>query len=150
MEQTIFIKSTGVTVVDVLKALSRGLSPEQVVKQFDKLTVPDILATVQLAANVIEQYVTSEGTIKIEGEVNLIAKNARLVNVSKMREVHARAYEPWTKREINGLIQMFRTGTSLKDMSESLGRGEGAIKARLEKIGLLKPRKASQQLPGQS
>jgi uncharacterized protein (DUF433 family) len=148
MEQTIFIKSSGVTVVDVLKALSRGLSPEQVVKQFDKLTIPDILATLQMAANVIEQYVTSEGTIRIEGEVNLIAKNARLVNVSKMREVHARAYEPWSKTEVNGLIQMFRGGTCLKDMAETLGRGEGAIKVRLEKLGLLKPRKAS-QLPGQ-
>lgn len=94
MEQTIFIRSTGITVVDVLKALSRGLTPEQIVKQYEQLTLVDILATIQLAANVIEQYVTSEGLIKIEGEVNLIAKNSRLINVSKMRQVHPRAYEP--------------------------------------------------------
>lgn len=144
MEQTIFIRSTGITVVDVLKALSRGLTPEQIVKQYEQLTLVDILATIQLAANVIEQYVTSEGLIKIEGEVNLIAKNSRLINVSKMRQTHPRAYEPWTADETNSLNVMFRQGVSLKNMAETLGRGEGAIRARLEKMGIIKPRQASQ------
>jgi len=66
-----------------------------------------------------------------------------------MREAHPRAYEPWTRQESNGLIEMFRSGTSVKDLAERIGRGEGAIRARLEKLGLLKPRRAS-QLPNQS
>lgn len=144
MEQTIFIRSTGITVVDVLKALSRGLTPEQIVKQYEQLTLVDILATIQLAANVIEQHVTSEGLIKIEGEVNLIAKNSRLINVSKMRQTHPRAYEPWNSNETGRLLDLFDRGVKLIDIAEKLGRGEGAIRARLEKMGIIKPRQASQ------
>lgn len=144
MEQTIFIRSTSITVLDVLKALGRGLMPEQIIKQHDQLTLADILASVQLAANIIEQYVTSEGSIKIEGEISLIAKQSRLINVSKLRETHPRAYEAWLTEETNSLNRMFRQGMSLKDMAETLGRGEGAIRSRLEKLGLIKPRKATQ------
>lgn len=144
MEQTIFIRSTGVTIVDILKALGRGLMPEQILRQHDQLTLADILAAVQLAANVIEQYVTVEGSIKIEGKISLIAKQSRLINVSKLREAHPRAYEAWLTEETNSLNRMFRQGVCLKDMAEALGRGEGAIRSRLEKLGLMKPRKATQ------
>ena len=147
MEQTIFIRSTGVSVIDILKSLSRGLSPEQIIKEHNQLSLADVLATIQLATNMMEQYVTSEGTIKIEGEINLIAKQSRILNVSKLRQAHPRAYEPWTKDEINNLNLMFRQGVGMKDMSEKIGRGEGAIKVRLEKLGLIKPSRASQSRP---
>ena len=147
MEQSIYIRSTGVTVVDVLKSLSRGYTSEQILKKHDELSMVDILVTLQLATNLIEQHVTSEGTIKIEGAINLIAKQSRILNVSKLRQAHPRAYEPWTTDETNSLNVMFRQGVCIKDISEKIGRGEGAIRSRLEKIGLIKPQHTSRNGP---
>ena len=53
--------------------------------------------------------------------------------LEKMREKYPNAYRPWKFSDDAELKRLFETGSSLKDMSEALGRHEGSIKMRLQK-----------------
>ncbi|MDN5275944.1 MAG: putative helicase [Candidatus Saccharibacteria bacterium] len=54
--------------------------------------------------------------------------------IEKMRQVHPNAYRPWTDEQDELLKEKFQNGSGLKDLSRLLGRHEGSIKMRLEKI----------------
>jgi ATP-dependent DNA helicase PIF1 len=54
--------------------------------------------------------------------------------LEKMREKHPNAYKPWKKLDDNRLMLLWEKSKSLSDMSTSLGRHEGSIKARLTKL----------------
>lgn len=54
--------------------------------------------------------------------------------IEKMREVYPNAYRPWTKQNDDELSLGFNNGMSVRDLSKQLGRHEGSIKMRLEKL----------------
>ena len=58
-------------------------------------------------------------------------------NFEKIREKHQNAYRPWSKEEEGKLIQNFKSGIPIKDLSEIFGRQNGGIKSRLIKLGLI-------------
>ena len=51
-----------------------------------------------------------------------------------MRETHPNAYKPWQKRDDDLLKQEFQNGASIAKLSKALGRHEGSIKMRLQKL----------------
>lgn len=53
--------------------------------------------------------------------------------IAKMRETHPNAYRPWEPADDATLKQDFQTGSSIKDLSQKLGRHEGSIRMRLQK-----------------
>ena len=53
--------------------------------------------------------------------------------IAKMRETHPNAYMPWEDKQDDLLKEKFQQGSSLKELSEILGRHEGSIKMRLQK-----------------
>lgn len=53
--------------------------------------------------------------------------------IEKMRETYPNAYKPWTDKQDATLKQEFQNGSSLKELSKSLGRHEGSITMRLQK-----------------
>lgn len=55
----------------------------------------------------------------------------------KIRTKHQNAYRPWSKEEEGKLIQNFKSGISVKDLSEIFGRQTGGIRSRLLKFGLI-------------
>lgn len=56
-----------------------------------------------------------------------------------IRRTHPRAYMPWTGEDDRLLIAGYRAGEKLLDLSQRLGRGVGALRSRLEKLGELSP-----------
>lgn len=54
--------------------------------------------------------------------------------VEKMRETYPNAYRPWTKAHDDELRTGFLNGESLESLSRMLGRHEGSIKMRLQKL----------------
>lgn len=53
--------------------------------------------------------------------------------IAKMRETHPNAFRPWTNDQDEMLKQDFQNGRSVSQISNSLGRHEGSIIARLKK-----------------
>jgi ATP-dependent exoDNAse (exonuclease V) alpha subunit len=53
--------------------------------------------------------------------------------IAKMRETYPKAYMPWEHADDEMLKQEFQNGTSIKNLSQKLGRHEGSIKMRLQK-----------------
>lgn len=58
--------------------------------------------------------------------------------VEAAREKYPNAYAPWTKSDDKELAELFVKDTPIKDMAQHFGRAETSIKARLEKLELLK------------
>ena len=57
--------------------------------------------------------------------------------IDKIRQTHPMAFHPWSKENEALLIALFNDGKSIAELSKSLQRQEGAITARLEKLGLI-------------
>lgn len=56
--------------------------------------------------------------------------------MSKQKEKHAKAYQPWTAEEEERMKKLRDMGLSPKEIGEQLGRNEGAILSRLNKVDL--------------
>jgi ATP-dependent exoDNAse (exonuclease V) alpha subunit len=54
--------------------------------------------------------------------------------IAKMRETYPNAYKPWEVSQDNELMQEFQNGKTIKQLSKQLGRHEGSIKMRLQKL----------------
>ena len=55
----------------------------------------------------------------------------------KIRTKHQNAYRSWSKEEEGKLVQNFKSGISVKELSEIFGRQIGGIRSRLVKLGLI-------------
>ncbi len=138
MEQSILIRDTGVKITDILDMISRGLSYYQILLSDSRLTLADIMVTAKLAKELIDNFVTPEHTIIVDSSIEIIATGGRIINVSKLREEHPRAFMKWNESEEAQLTELFHAGKSMVEMANVLQRKCGAIKLRLEKLGLIK------------
>jgi IS30 family transposase len=57
-------------------------------------------------------------------------------SVENIREKHKAAYQPWTPKLEDELTVMYCEGVNVRDMGKHFGRTRGAIKARIDKVGL--------------
>ncbi|MFH2050517.1 MAG: DUF433 domain-containing protein [bacterium] len=137
MEKSVFIRDTGITVVEVLDELAQGYNCDQIVNRNPKLNVSDILAALKFSADIIRQHITSEEKIEIIGEIVLRAHNQKLIDLTEIRKIHPRAYESWSPNEDNQLVDLFKRGHRIKEIASQLQRQEGAISSRLKKLELI-------------
>ncbi len=138
MEQSILIRDTEVKVTDILDMISRGLSYYQILLSDSRLTLADIMVTAKLAKELIDNFVTPEHTIIVDSSIEIIATGGRIINVSKLREEHPRAFMKWNESEEAQLTELFHAGKGITEIAKALQRKRGAIKLRLEKLGLVK------------
>lgn len=57
--------------------------------------------------------------------------------MERQKQLHAKAYAPWTDEEESTLRFLYRQGKTVKELALILQRNEGSIRSRLKKIGLL-------------
>lgn len=55
-----------------------------------------------------------------------------------IRQKHKRAYEPWTTDEEEELVEKYTAGESIQVLAEHFGRQPGAIRSRLQRLGLIR------------
>ena len=137
MEKSIFIRDTGITVVEVLEELAQGYNCDQIVSCKPKLSISDVLGTIKFAADVIDKYVTSEDKIEITGGIVLRAHNRKVIDLTEIRKKYPRAYEAWATSEDNQLVDLFKRGHRIKEIAKQLQRQDGAISSRLKKLELI-------------
>ena len=70
-------------------------------------------------------------------EVPVIEKPVSYMETQK--QLHAKAYAPWSKEEEQILTSYFHRGLSTKEIAELMNRNSGGISSRIKKLGLEKP-----------
>jgi hypothetical protein len=65
--------------------------------------------------------------------------------VEGVRRSHPRAYEKWTTEEDEALVKRYNDGGSIPELVKIHQRKLGAIRSRLEKLGLLPPQDREQR-----
>ena len=56
--------------------------------------------------------------------------------MEQQKQIHRNAYEKWTTDADEQLSKRFREGCSIQELCEIFGRNEGAIRSRINKLGL--------------
>jgi len=71
--------------------------------------------------------------------VNFYAKDFQRTSNKRMSLIkeHKKAYGRWSEEEDSELEKLFTAGCGVKDLVKKMGRSEGGIRSRLEKIGLV-------------
>lgn len=65
--------------------------------------------------------------------------------MEQQKRLHTNAYAKWTPEDDEQLKVLYRKGTSIRKLTQIFGRNEGAIYARISKLGLEDERVVSQQ-----
>lgn len=71
------------------------------------------------------------------GDSEKQASSPKSYSVKAVREIHPRAYEPWTKSEDERLKQRYQQGVTINNLAKEFQRKPGGIRSRLKKLGLL-------------
>lgn len=62
---------------------------------------------------------------------------SKAYNIEKIRREYPKAYAKWTEEEDARLRKEHTQGKSINELMDGFQRGRGAIRSRLEKLGLL-------------
>jgi len=112
-------KSLSPRAAAILKLIAAGHSYEQVLAADPELTYLDIFAAAREALEVAGQ-----------------ADNGYASRLAAIQERHPRAYAPWSGDEDLQLRQLVEAGQSVDEISARLQRQPGAIRSRVQKLGL--------------
>ena len=136
IDQPLFVRDTRIAVTDILAFIAEGLSYEQILRREPRLKMTDIMAAADLARQLLDQYVTSDSIIHVEGRIHLTARRGKWINLGQLRKEFPRAYEPWTKEDTEKLRTFHQARMDTEEIASRLGRQHGAIISRLERLGL--------------
>lgn len=89
------------------------------------------------AVNVLKefQHLRASATKRTQVPTKVSSKQSNWIEkIAKMRETYPNAYRPWTHQHDELLKQSFIHGHTVKQLSKELGRHEGSIQIRLQKL----------------
>ena len=87
--------------------------------------------------DVIKEYAPTKEVFPFD-EVATIAPvtEKSLSYMERQKQLHAKAYAPWTDEDDNWLKQLVKDGHPIKDIASFMERNNGAIKSRMKKLGI--------------
>ena len=87
--------------------------------------------------DVIKEYAPTKEVLPFD-EVATIAPvtEKSLSYMERQKQLHAKAYAPWTDEDDNWLKQLIKDGHPIKDIASFMERNNGAIKSRMKKLGI--------------
>ena len=124
------VKSIDALVLDGMNGMALRVSP--LAKQIDvDLRERSELASKQYQ-NTIQQWIQSESNRPKES-TKATKPTTWTEKLAKMRTEYPNAYLPWTGSDDKILVEQFSDGKTIPELSKTLGRHKGSVKARLEK-----------------
>lgn len=115
--------------ITALKAIADGYTYEQILVKHPGLTYLDIFSAARDALDIAEassNKTPMQGTPKPSGKT-----------LDEYRQTDPRAYEKWSEEEEDALIELMKTGHTIRSAAELLQRKPGAIRSCLEKLSAL-------------
>ncbi len=121
--------SLGDNAITALKAIADGYTYEQILIKHPGLTYLDIFSTARDALDIIgasSDKTSMKDTPKAGGKT-----------LDEYRKADPRAYEKWTEEEEDALLELMKTGHTIRSAAELLQRKPSAIRSRFEKLNAL-------------
>ena len=86
---------------------------------------------------VIREYVTSREDLPFpEAGIDTAPTHKPISHMEQQKQLHAKAYAPWTEEEDKTLESYFNQGLSSKEIAKRMDRNEGGIVSRVKKLGI--------------
>lgn len=105
------------TTRDVLRLLAGGVPPDRLLHERPGLTLEDVRRAAAEALAALDHP----------------APESREQRIRRIRETHARAFEPWSEDEDAHLLRRHDEGARLAELSREMLRPPNAVRIRLEK-----------------
>ena len=87
--------------------------------------------------SVIREYASSREDLPFsEAEIDTVPTPKPISHMEQQKQLHAKAYAPWTEDEDKTLESYFNQGLSTKEIAKRMDRNEGGIVSRVNKLGL--------------
>ena len=67
----------------------------------------------------------------------MVQQDNELSHIETQKMLYAKAYEPWSKEDDLELERLYNQGLTTGELSEKFKRGNGAIRSRLRKLGII-------------
>jgi DNA-binding NarL/FixJ family response regulator len=109
-----------------LEAIANGYTYEQILTLHPNMTYLDIFSAARDALAIIAVFSSEARTATAPKEIGK--------TLDEHRQTDPRAYEKWTEEEENALIELMKTGHTIRSAAELLQRKPSAIRSRLEKL----------------
>lgn len=86
---------------------------------------------------VIREYASSREDLPFpEAGIDTAPTPKPISHMEQQKQLHAKAYAPWTEEEDKTLESYFNQGLSTKEIAKRMDRNEGGIVSRVKKLGL--------------
>ena len=86
---------------------------------------------------VIREYAPGNKDLPFpEAEIDTVPTPKPISHMEQQKQLHAKAYAPWTEDEDKTLESYFNQGLSTKEIAKRMDRNEGGIVSRVNKLGL--------------
>ena len=144
----------------ILQLIAAGRSYDQILLRYPDLSYQDIFAAAHEALNKLQASTAAQpatdhapsaterpslatqtsaaDSASVDDETDSAAPPQRLPSfIERARQTHRRAWARWTSDEDVQLERRFRRGAHLAEIGQALGRHNGAIRSRLQKLGLI-------------
>lgn len=101
-------------------------------------TVEGTTLTIENAQLVV--WATGTEVLRIDiAQLAAVELASKTYSVESLRTVHGQAYERWNDTEEQALLSRLDEGASMSQLVEEFGRGRGAIRSRLNRLGVALP-----------
>ena len=75
--------------------------------------------------------------INSKHEPDLVTTRNKTYSVNEIQKTYSNAYKKWTYAEEKALIEAYKQGLTIQELSVKFGRQTGGIRSRLRKLGLV-------------
>ena len=87
--------------------------------------------------DVIKEYAPTKEVLPFDEMATIAPVTEKSLSyMERQKQLHAKAYAPWTDEDDNWLKQLVKDGHPIKDIASFMERNNGAIKSRMKKLGI--------------
>lgn len=84
----------------------------------------------------IRQYAAGKNGSESHAGTDKCVPDQNLSHMAQQKQIHAKAYAPWTEEDDNRLRQLYQDGKTTSELADLFERNTGAIRSRIRKLGL--------------
>jgi ATP-dependent exoDNAse (exonuclease V) alpha subunit len=133
-----FVEGMGYVALSRVKNLENlylvGINQKALMTSLVAQEIDSILRSKSLADSKRFSHLNNQSIEDIRKDNKKSSSKSWNAKIAKMRESYPNAYKPWTNMQDSEIKQLFLNGSTLEEISSKMGRHEGSIKMRLQKL----------------
>lgn len=125
------IGNSGLNILDILKYLSNGLTPDQIVIKHPELCLNDITAMIRLAHKIVTRHILLESFRQQSDYESSVAHDKPSLISNNYNNL-----SDWTEHELIELENLLNNHAYIKELAKIFNRSTLAVKIQMNKMGL--------------